>query len=96
MQGLAKKMGKSDDAVTRQRIMGMHAFQETARLNGVRARASAQAGKMPGPEVSTGKLSSSASGRMARDLGLLLVDCTWRRLPALSRRIDGELLRRRL
>ena len=35
-------------------------------------------------------------GPSDRDLGLLLVDCTWRRLPALSRRIDGELLRRRL
>src|SRR5580765_1805359 len=31
-----------------------------------------------------------------RDLGWLLVDCTWRRLAALSRRIDGELLPRRL
>jgi pre-rRNA-processing protein TSR3 len=31
-----------------------------------------------------------------RGVGLLLVDCTWRRLPALSKRIDGELLPRRL
>jgi pre-rRNA-processing protein TSR3 len=31
-----------------------------------------------------------------RGLGLLLIDCTWRRLSTLSRRIDGELLKRRL
>ena len=31
-----------------------------------------------------------------RGIGLLLVDCTWRRLPKLSTCIDGELLRRRL
>ena len=29
-------------------------------------------------------------------IGLLLIDCTWRRVPKLSKRIDGELLRRRL
>jgi pre-rRNA-processing protein TSR3 len=31
-----------------------------------------------------------------RGTGLLLVDCTWRRLSNLSARIDGELVRRRL
>lgn len=31
-----------------------------------------------------------------RGVGLLLVDCTWRRLPKLSACIDGELFRRRL
>lgn len=35
-------------------------------------------------------------GPADRGLGLLLIDCTWRRLPQLSQRIDGELLRRRL
>jgi pre-rRNA-processing protein TSR3 len=30
------------------------------------------------------------------EIGLLLIDCTWRRLPALSRCVDGELLQRRL
>jgi len=29
-------------------------------------------------------------------IGLLLIDCTWRRLPKLAKCIDGELLRRRL
>ena len=31
-----------------------------------------------------------------RGLGLLLVDCTWHRVSKLSKRIDGELLPRRL
>ena len=31
-----------------------------------------------------------------RGLGLLLIDCTWRRLAALSKRINGELFLRRL
>ena len=35
-------------------------------------------------------------GPADRGIGLLLIDCTWRRVPKLSKCIDGELLRRRL
>ena len=35
-------------------------------------------------------------GPADRGLGLLLIDCTWRRLATLSKRVDGELLPRRL
>jgi len=35
-------------------------------------------------------------GPADRGIGLLLIDCTWRRLRTLSKRVDGELLRRRL
>ena len=35
-------------------------------------------------------------GPTDRGIGLLLIDCTWRRVSSLSKRIDGELLRRRL
>jgi pre-rRNA-processing protein TSR3 len=31
-----------------------------------------------------------------RGLGILIIDCTWRRVATLSKRIDGQLLRRRL
>ena len=31
-----------------------------------------------------------------RGLGLLLIDCAWHRVPTLARRIDGDLVRRRL
>jgi pre-rRNA-processing protein TSR3 len=35
-------------------------------------------------------------GPADRGIGLLLIDCTWRRVSKLSKCIDGELLRRRL
>ena len=35
-------------------------------------------------------------GPADRGIGLLLIDCTWRRVSTLSKRIDGELFRRRL
>jgi pre-rRNA-processing protein TSR3 len=35
-------------------------------------------------------------GPADRGIGLLLIDCTWRRVSKLSKHIDGELLRRRL
>lgn len=35
-------------------------------------------------------------GPADRGIDLLLIDCTWRRLATLSKRIDGELLPRRL
>jgi pre-rRNA-processing protein TSR3 len=35
-------------------------------------------------------------GPSDRGIGLLLIDCTWRRVAKLSKRIDGELLQRRL
>lgn len=31
-----------------------------------------------------------------RGPGLLLIDCTWRRMPSLARRIEGEAIKRRL
>lgn len=37
------------------------------------------------------ELSPADAGR-----GLLLIDCTWRRVPALAKLIDGDLVRRRL
>jgi len=35
-------------------------------------------------------------GPADRGIGLLLIDCVWRRVPKLAKRIDGELLPRRL
>jgi pre-rRNA-processing protein TSR3 len=35
-------------------------------------------------------------GPSDRGIGLLLLDCTWRRVPKLSKCVDGELLQRRL
>jgi pre-rRNA-processing protein TSR3 len=35
-------------------------------------------------------------GPTDRGIGLLLIDCTWRRVSKLSKLVDGELIRRRL
>ena len=50
--------------------MRYHTAREVHRLNLERARAAASAGKKPGPEVSTAKLSASALAHGARDVTL--------------------------
>jgi alkylation response protein AidB-like acyl-CoA dehydrogenase len=67
---LARASGRADDPIVRQRLMAMRALSEAHRMSGLRAGAAAKAGRMPGPEVSTGKLVQSALGRQARDLSL--------------------------
>jgi alkylation response protein AidB-like acyl-CoA dehydrogenase len=67
---LARDRGRSDDPVIRQRLAAMHAHAEAQRISGQRARAAAQQGKQPGPEVSTAKLAMSAQGRRARDVAM--------------------------
>jgi alkylation response protein AidB-like acyl-CoA dehydrogenase len=67
---LAAEFGKASDPVSRQALMGYHTAREVHRLNLDRARAAASAGKKPGPEVSTAKLSTSALAHGARDLTL--------------------------
>jgi alkylation response protein AidB-like acyl-CoA dehydrogenase len=67
---LARARGRADDSIVRQRLMAMRALSEAHRMTGVRASAAARAGRMPGPEVSTGKLVQSSLGREARDLAL--------------------------
>src|SRR5688500_19614985 len=69
---LAKQMGRLDDPVLRDRLMSMYILSEAHRMSTLRMRAAAAAGRMPGPEVSTGKLMSSALGRRARDLSLAI------------------------
>src|SRR5205807_2582110 len=67
---LAAEFGRADDPVARQQLMRYHTMREVHRLNLDRARAAASAGKKPGPEVSTAKLSTSALAHGARDLTL--------------------------
>ena len=67
---LARSFGRDRDPVTRQKLMRMRIQSETHGFNIARGRAAAQAGRMPGPEVSTGKLNGSSLGRQARDLSL--------------------------
>jgi alkylation response protein AidB-like acyl-CoA dehydrogenase len=67
---LAREFGRLDDPVARQALMQYHVLGETHRLNLQRARAATQAGKRPGPEVSTAKLSTSAIAHRSRDVNL--------------------------
>ena len=67
---LARELGRADDPVTRQRLASAYLVTETHRLNTARARAAAQSGKRPGPEVSIGKLYSSRIAHGNRDLTL--------------------------
>ena len=69
---LARGQGRSAEPVIRQRLAAMRSLGEAHRMSGLRTRAAAQAGKMPGPEVSTGKLITSSLGRQARDLSLAI------------------------
>jgi alkylation response protein AidB-like acyl-CoA dehydrogenase len=67
---LARAQGRADDPIVRQRLMRMRSLSEAHRMTGVRASAAARAGRMPGPEMSLGKLVQSSLGRQARDLSL--------------------------
>ena len=68
--GLAREFGRDADPVARQVLMRYHSMSEVHRLNLERARASLQAGKKPGPEVSTAKLATSGLAHTARDVAL--------------------------
>jgi len=72
MASLARERGRSEDPAVRQGLARLRALGEAHRMSGLRARAAAGAGKMPGPEVSTGKLVTSELGRRARDLSLAI------------------------
>ncbi|HEX2851162.1 MAG TPA: acyl-CoA dehydrogenase family protein [Acidimicrobiales bacterium] len=67
---LAREFGRDTDPVMRQEIMKYHVLGEVHRMNLQRARAAAQTGKKPGPEVSTAKLMTSRLAHTARDVFL--------------------------
>src|SRR5207248_1784046 len=70
---VAQERGRASEPVIRDRLAHLRVLNEVANLNGLRARAAAQAGKQPGPESSTGKLTASNASRVARDLGLQIL-----------------------
>jgi alkylation response protein AidB-like acyl-CoA dehydrogenase len=57
---LAREHGGRDDPRWRDRLAGLHAASEVARLNRARARGRAEAGQTPGPEGSGTKLRGAA------------------------------------
>ena len=70
---LARDRGRADEPVLRNRLASMYALSEAHRMSTLRMRAAAAKGRMPGPEVSTGKLLSAELGRRARDLSLSIL-----------------------
>jgi alkylation response protein AidB-like acyl-CoA dehydrogenase len=70
--GLAQERKRNTDPVLRDRLASMYSLSEAHRMSTLRMRAAAAKGRMPGPEVSTGKLLSAELGRRARDLSLAI------------------------
>jgi alkylation response protein AidB-like acyl-CoA dehydrogenase len=72
IKGLARESGKAEDPVFRQRIAYVWSLRELARLNTLRARALAAAGRA-GPEGSVGKLWGSKVRATTAALNLALL-----------------------
>jgi len=67
---LLRSTGAADDLVVRQEAMRLYSGFEIARVAAGRAAAAAASGRLPGPEVSLGKLRSVDLMRRYRDLSL--------------------------
>jgi alkylation response protein AidB-like acyl-CoA dehydrogenase len=68
----AKQTGAVTDPVLRQDLMRLHTLNEIARYTNLRMKAAKAAGRGPGPEANTAKLTMSRIMRLNRDLGLQL------------------------
>jgi alkylation response protein AidB-like acyl-CoA dehydrogenase len=65
---LARKSGRANDPLIRQRIAQVYALSEALRLTGERAFAAASAGQQPGAESSIGYVGAVRMLRLIRDL----------------------------
>jgi len=70
IKGLPAAVGRADDAVLVDQVMQIFTLMEVARFTGLRTQAAVEAGRGPGPEVSTGKLMASKIVSGVRDVGL--------------------------
>jgi len=70
IKGLPALVGRADDAVLRDQVMQIYTLMELARFTGLRTAAAIEAGRGPGPEVSTGKLMASKIVSGIREVGL--------------------------
>jgi alkylation response protein AidB-like acyl-CoA dehydrogenase len=70
---LARDLGRVDDPVLRQDLMRLYTLNEIARYTNLRMKAAKAAGRGPGPEANTAKLSMSRITRLSRDLGLQIL-----------------------
>jgi alkylation response protein AidB-like acyl-CoA dehydrogenase len=69
----AHERGGADDPVTRDRLAQAVAALEVSRMTGLRARAVARAGRIPGPEGSGAKLRMASTLKEIGDLGVDLL-----------------------
>jgi alkylation response protein AidB-like acyl-CoA dehydrogenase len=70
---MARGNGKLADPTIRQELMRLHSFNEIARYTNLRMKAAKAAGRGPGPEANTAKLSMSRIVRLSRDIGLQIL-----------------------
>jgi alkylation response protein AidB-like acyl-CoA dehydrogenase len=70
---LAKGNGSITNPTIRQDLMRLHTLNEIARFTNLRMKAAKAAGRGPGPEANTAKLSMSRIVRLSRDLGLRIL-----------------------
>jgi alkylation response protein AidB-like acyl-CoA dehydrogenase len=70
---LARGNGALQDPAVRQDLMRLHTLNEIARFTNLRMKAAKAAGKAPGPEANTAKLSMSRIVRLSRDVGLRIL-----------------------
>ena len=70
---LARRFGRADDRLIRQRIAAVYAASEALRYTGLRAAAVAAAGRQPGTESSVGYLGAVRVLRLIRDLAAEIV-----------------------
>ena len=73
LRRLATETGAATDPVRRQELARLYAWTEIARYTGLRAAAAAASGRLPGPEVSLGKLASVRLMRAYRELSLAML-----------------------
>jgi len=70
---MARRMGRSDDAVARQHLADVYIHGAVARYTNLRAMARIKAGQLPGPEMSIAKLSLTQNFQRIVDLVSLLL-----------------------
>jgi alkylation response protein AidB-like acyl-CoA dehydrogenase len=73
LRELLHETGRASDPRARQHAAQIYSFMQTARLSSLRTAAAAAAGRLPGPEVSLGKLASVRLMRTYRELTLELL-----------------------
>ncbi len=68
--GVARQLGRDDDAVIRQRLAQLYALEDVQRIGGLRSTSARRTGEGPGPGGSVGKIARSNLSRLTREVGM--------------------------